>query len=542
MPCDWSKTDYSGFDDCVAQNQDKDDPGAYCAGIMHKIGGEELEILKQLAFYREKHPKKEGFAETKRHKDFTRIHDEFVKYYCKGKPACGLADTEYYTWLNGYNLDETKAYGAATESFSFIKDMIKKWKEDAKNVFYKVLVAFPVTSMNGNVYEKGDLIAMAHSLVGAPINMNHKTALQMPGVGFEVSQFEDGAVEAVLKVPKSTICPVCTESNKPLYQMIDEKRILNVSLEGEGQPFRFTGCALLTTDVLPGIPMARIFPMERYLSEAFSAPKTLKVKTRRIEILGMDMTPPKKKETIADDLRSELDVTVKKIADVNKKLDVLWQKHREPPQEPDPEITTLNTELDILWAKRQQLTTAIAAKEHKETPEPEGTDAPKEASPAPDNILELSTLRVDKRKLELKVQTLETRLLETEKSLVEESQNHIKAEGRIIELQNQVHKIEASMVESNKDKVKDDVTIKEWQRRNQDIGDAHGKLKTDHEALVISHTALDAKYRDALKQNLDLSGRLTSTNEQHLAAMNKVTELEEKLAKARRLGKIIVKQ
>lgn len=28
---------YKNFDDCVARNQDKDDPKAYCAAIMHKV-------------------------------------------------------------------------------------------------------------------------------------------------------------------------------------------------------------------------------------------------------------------------------------------------------------------------------------------------------------------------------------------------------------------------------------------------------------------------------------------------------------------------
>lgn len=613
MPCDWSKTPYSSFDDCVAQNQGKGDPGAYCAFIMRQIGGEELEVLGHLAFYRqpkgEGHhdmanlcgtcnwsvcdPKEvlqicpscgakafyvpvlhtpyeiEGFAGTMRHRDFARIHGEFVKYYCKDQPMCTAADDEYYAWLKGYNLDETGPYGAAQEAFRFVKDMIQRWKEDAKNVFYKVLVAFPVTSMNGNVYEKGDLIAMAHSLVGPPVNMNHKRTLELPGVEYVASQFEDGAVEAVLKVPKSTICPVCEERNKPLYQMIDEKRILNVSLEGEGRPFRFTGCALLTTDVLPGIPMARIFPMERYLSEAFSAPKTLKVKTRRIEISGISMTPPKREqETPTCPEGQHFDAEAGKCvpgsqgppsgAQVTVGTGAAPDTTSKPVGEasaylnPDGTfiggfegcVKYMQAEKGLPEENARKLCAFIGRKAGKIASYVNVlTDALKEGIVTMgDNTLELSTLRVDKRKLELKVSGLDTRLLETEKSLTEESQNHLKAEGRIIELEKQLHKAENSMVESNKDKVKDDVIIKEWQRRNQDIGDAHGKLKTDHEALVLSHTALDAKYREALKQNLDLSGRLTSANEQHLAAMNKVTELEEKLAKARRLGKIIVKQ
>ena len=38
--CDWSKTEYTSFDDCVAKNADKGDAAAYCAGIMRKVTGE----------------------------------------------------------------------------------------------------------------------------------------------------------------------------------------------------------------------------------------------------------------------------------------------------------------------------------------------------------------------------------------------------------------------------------------------------------------------------------------------------------------------
>jgi len=39
---DWSKAGYTSFDDCVAKNQDKEDPEAYCADIRRKLIGESL--------------------------------------------------------------------------------------------------------------------------------------------------------------------------------------------------------------------------------------------------------------------------------------------------------------------------------------------------------------------------------------------------------------------------------------------------------------------------------------------------------------------
>jgi hypothetical protein len=36
-PCDWTKTPYSSFEDCVAQNQDKGNPEAYCGEIKKQV-------------------------------------------------------------------------------------------------------------------------------------------------------------------------------------------------------------------------------------------------------------------------------------------------------------------------------------------------------------------------------------------------------------------------------------------------------------------------------------------------------------------------
>jgi len=91
----------------------------------------------------------------------------------------------------------------------------------------------------------------------------------------EAAKYEDGAIEAILKVPKTAVCPIC--DGAPMTNLIDNHRIVNVSLEGECvggvcydgscEGFTFTDppFTLLTTDVLPGIPLARIKPLEAYL-------------------------------------------------------------------------------------------------------------------------------------------------------------------------------------------------------------------------------------------------------------------------------------
>ena len=161
-----------------------------------------------------------------RHFDFVRIRNEFIKYY----GASG--EEEYYFWLRALKLNENKPYGVSQERFSFIKDQIQKLKEDIKNVYYRVLVGFPLRSMNGNLYTQDKLSAAADSLVNSfNLNLNHYPSLELPGVQYVAAKFEDGAVEAVLKVPKETLVNLDLEKKvyevghgKPLFQLHRRRR------------------------------------------------------------------------------------------------------------------------------------------------------------------------------------------------------------------------------------------------------------------------------------------------------------------------------
>lgn len=240
-----------------------------------------------------------------RHKDFEYILGEFQRYYCKGQSeGCQKAVDEYTAWLKALKLDDSKSYGQSRESFQWAKDMITKIKEDAKNVYYKVLVGFPTKSMNRNVYKERDLVGAAHSLVGLHPSVNHKDEYWLSpdnphnrwGVLTVVGAApEDGAVEAILQVPKTAICPVC--NGGLMTELIDAKRIYNVSLEGqcmnggggECDGFQFTehGFSLLTSDVLPGIPMSKIFPIESFLAFLPTKPTG---KHQAIRIIGLKTT------------------------------------------------------------------------------------------------------------------------------------------------------------------------------------------------------------------------------------------------------------
>lgn len=248
-----------------------------------------------------------------RHPDFQRILDEHNKYYCDGKPTCEAGVTAYNTWLNLLEIDENKPYGWGLEAFRFAKDIFTFAKEDKENKYYKVLVGFPLKSMNGNVYTEKELKAATETLIGIVPNLNHypEYSLEDVRVGLKVefvgAAYEDGAAEAVLKVPKALVCPDCSKGTT-ICDLIDNKIIVNVSLEASCERenqcnnMKFTGCALLTAKnvdgsphkkTLPGIPLARIFPLEMIVAEAFRAVKEGKKPKRksRIEIIGLGYPP-----------------------------------------------------------------------------------------------------------------------------------------------------------------------------------------------------------------------------------------------------------
>jgi hypothetical protein len=224
-----------------------------------------------------------------RSEDFERIHIEFCDHYGQSK-----GDSEYYDWVRALSLDESKPYANAKESFRWAKTMLRALREDAENKYYGCLVGLPLMSMNGNIYHERDLIAAALSLKGKHPSLNHKDAFWFNeanryGVLTVVdAKYEDGAVEAVLQVPKSAVCPICDGAS--MTSLIDNQHIVNVSLEGRNNgAFEFTDppFTLLTSDVLPGIPLARIKPLEKIMSEAYhstiSTGKKRMIKAKVIE-------------------------------------------------------------------------------------------------------------------------------------------------------------------------------------------------------------------------------------------------------------------
>jgi hypothetical protein len=192
-----------------------------------------------------------------RHPDFEKIYRQFVKRYGQEK-----GEQIYYAWLNKLGLDDTKPYGAQVkESFNWAKTKLALYKTDPSAKYYKVEALFPVKSMNNVVYTEEELVRAARTLIGKPVNLNHEKPLE--AVEVEDAEYEDGAVECILRV-----------SNPEIQRMIENEEILHVSIEADYREAEvvdgvqpkgliFTGLALLTKNVLPGVPLTRIQSVEK---------------------------------------------------------------------------------------------------------------------------------------------------------------------------------------------------------------------------------------------------------------------------------------
>jgi len=234
-------------------------------------------------------------VEEPRHPDFEKIYRQFMKRYC-GSPdeECEKGKQVYYAWLNAHGLDDTKPYRKPQESeaFKWAEPLIRFAKEDEEAKYYKVEALFPVNSMNKNLYLEDELLRAARTLIGKPVNMNHEAPLS--GVEIIDAEFEDGAVEALLRISRNA-----EFKGKKIIDMIDNGEILHVSVEGSCRTRRIqslddetgfsceglvlTGLALLQNHVLPGVPLTRIEPIEKII-ENFSAAEN------KMRLAGIDET------------------------------------------------------------------------------------------------------------------------------------------------------------------------------------------------------------------------------------------------------------
>lgn len=201
------------------------------------------------------------------HFDFLRIFADFTNLYGEEE-----GERRFGEWIADYALDTSKPYNNAVqikeclngvcESYRWAEPLIKYLREDTNHKYYKVRALTASISMNQNDYtDTTELERSARTLTGAPLNINHDHSLTLPydESRVEWAEYEDKAVEAIIRIHNS---------QDHIQQAIENGDIVNPSIEGDPRGgavtedgrkvpkwYHFTALALLEKDVtLPGVP------------------------------------------------------------------------------------------------------------------------------------------------------------------------------------------------------------------------------------------------------------------------------------------------
>jgi hypothetical protein len=264
-----------------------------------------------------------------RHSDFEKIFQAFIKHYGEKEGA-----TLYKIWLSKLNLDDTKPYEQRQEKFSWTTNYLKYLKEDDTAKYFKCEALFPLTSMNNNVYSEAELLQATRSLIGKSVDWNHTDKLAKD-VSIYDAQYEDNCSECLLKVTKDSDDLKRIESGNVVNVSVEADCLRGTEETPQGNVCNglvFTGLALLTKGVLPGVPLTRIMPLEKIV-ESFEVTKMNEKektpgKTENPEIpkTVLDLLTESAKELekaeakAYDEFRKELDALKKRIDDVESKL------------------------------------------------------------------------------------------------------------------------------------------------------------------------------------------------------------------------------
>jgi hypothetical protein len=206
-------------------------------------------------------------SSSSRHSEFEKIHSDFLSHYSNDLP---LGENRYAAWIKALGLDESRGYREQAESrlglkesFRWAQFLLQYVKEDPEARYYKVEALFPIETLNGDVFSSDELLQAARTLTCKPSNLNHDWAHMLPEIEIKAAQYEDHVVECLVRILKSS--PVCA--------MIDRGEIVNVSIEGDwthgipGKGLVLSGLGWLTKDVLPGVPLTRIIPVEKIIEK-----------------------------------------------------------------------------------------------------------------------------------------------------------------------------------------------------------------------------------------------------------------------------------
>ena len=239
-----------------------------------------------------------------RHSDFQKIYNAFMWRYCEDHKECDVGKGYYYGWLKNMGLDDTKPYQSPQEKFSWIEPYIRYLKEDEFAKYFEVEALFPLSSMNDNVYTGDELLQATRTLIGKPVNWDHTTELAKD-VSIYDAQYEGDCAECLLKVLKGSDDLERIEKGGVVHVSIECECLRGSEWTPEGSTCKglvFTGLALLRKNMLPGVPLTRIMPVEK-LVESFTVTDVTKMSEQNNsnpppQPPGMNSTePPKPQET-----------------------------------------------------------------------------------------------------------------------------------------------------------------------------------------------------------------------------------------------------
>jgi hypothetical protein len=302
-----------------------------------------------------------------RHPDFEKIYQAFMWRYCKGETECDEGKQIYYAWLKKLGLDDTKPYQypqETREKFSWIQPHIQFIKEDDQAKYFKVEALFPLTSMNWNIYTREELVRACRTLIGKHTDLNH-TAEILQEVQIVDADYEDDTVECLDRVLKGSKALSMLEKGEILQVSVEADCLRGSELTPQGwtcQGLVFTGKAYLTKDVLPGMPLTRIMPVEK-LVESFKG-VTMEKEEKEEKPENKEPEPGAGKEP--DGTTRDPDVgdheVLEKIEDLQGKyealkseLEQLKKPKEEPKQEPKKEPCKCILTKEGYWARFHQL-------------------------------------------------------------------------------------------------------------------------------------------------------------------------------------------
>ena len=165
------------------------------------------------------------------HADFIQFYDDFINLYGDEK-----GETTYRAMLAAYGLDETQSYSSqltreclngVCEAFQWTKPLIQYLRGDKEAKYYKVRALTATLSANKNDYR--DIVELeksARTMAGRVININHDHSRTLPYPDNKVvwAEYEDKAVEAVIKIHNN---------QKDIQDKLDKGDIVNPSIEGD---------------------------------------------------------------------------------------------------------------------------------------------------------------------------------------------------------------------------------------------------------------------------------------------------------------------